>query len=81
MGIFPLHYKEIGFVLPHSLVYSQNLMDYECWFSVAVLESLLEGSLVSPLGFQSSLENWVRVFGSSSSRVRAGGGLRQCCMV
>ena len=55
-------------------------MDYGCRFSVAVLESLLEGSLLSPLGFQPSLENWVKVLGSSSSRVRAGGGLRQCCM-
>ena len=27
-----------------------------------VLESLLEGSLLSPLGFQPSLENWVKVW-------------------
>ena len=55
-------------------------MDYECRFSVAVLEPHLEDLLVSPLGFQPSLENWVRVLGSNSSRVRAGGGLRQCGM-
>ena len=80
LGVLFSHCEEIYFVLPHYLVYSQDLMVYECRFSVAVLEPLLEGSLVSPLGFQPSLENWVKVLGSSSSRVRAGGGLRQCGM-
>ena len=69
LGVLFSHCEEIYFVLPHSLVYSRDLMVYECRFSVAVLEPLLEGSLVSPLGFQPSLENWVKVLGSSSSRV------------
>ena len=71
LGVLFSHCEEIYFVLPHSLVYSRDLMDYECQFSVAVLESLLEGSPLYPLGFQPSLENWARLLGSSSSRVQS----------